>query len=234
MLCAMQPDFAAQPDVAQTREPTGRISRHVRDWIFDLDNTLYRADNGIFAQIDGTHDRVCGAASGPGARRGAPGPESSFIAITAPPWRADARCTRSIPKPIWILSMTSTCRAWRRTASWRGAGAPAGAALCLHQWLPQSCRAHSGAAASWPTCSTQVWDIRTIGFHAQARRRRPMTRWWRQAASTPATGRDVRRYRPQSGGAARTGHDHGVAGRPERLVAPGAGISRCVERPYRS
>jgi putative hydrolase of the HAD superfamily len=26
---------------------------HVRDWIFDLDNTLYRADNGIFAQIDG-------------------------------------------------------------------------------------------------------------------------------------------------------------------------------------
>jgi putative hydrolase of the HAD superfamily len=26
--------------------------RHVRDWIFDLDNTLYRADNGIFARID--------------------------------------------------------------------------------------------------------------------------------------------------------------------------------------
>lgn len=27
--------------------------RHVRCWIFDLDNTLYRADNGIFAQIEG-------------------------------------------------------------------------------------------------------------------------------------------------------------------------------------
>lgn len=26
--------------------------RHVRDWIFDLDNTLYRADNGIFTQIE--------------------------------------------------------------------------------------------------------------------------------------------------------------------------------------
>jgi putative hydrolase of the HAD superfamily len=26
--------------------------RHVRDWIFDLDNTLYCADNGIFAQIE--------------------------------------------------------------------------------------------------------------------------------------------------------------------------------------
>lgn len=26
--------------------------RHVRCWIFDLDNTLYRADNGIFAQIE--------------------------------------------------------------------------------------------------------------------------------------------------------------------------------------
>jgi putative hydrolase of the HAD superfamily len=25
---------------------------HVRDWIFDLDNTLYHADNGVFAQID--------------------------------------------------------------------------------------------------------------------------------------------------------------------------------------
>ena len=37
---------AAQP--SQTRPDF----RHVRDWIFDLDNTLYRADNGIFAQID--------------------------------------------------------------------------------------------------------------------------------------------------------------------------------------
>jgi putative hydrolase of the HAD superfamily len=26
--------------------------RHVRSWIFDLDNTLYRADNGIFSQIE--------------------------------------------------------------------------------------------------------------------------------------------------------------------------------------
>src|SRR5215510_9265037 len=26
--------------------------RHVKSWIFDLDNTLYCADNGIFAQIE--------------------------------------------------------------------------------------------------------------------------------------------------------------------------------------
>src|SRR3954467_6300914 len=26
--------------------------RHVRHWIFDLDNTLYRADCGLFAQIE--------------------------------------------------------------------------------------------------------------------------------------------------------------------------------------
>ena len=26
--------------------------RHIRDWIFDLDNTLYRADSNLFAQID--------------------------------------------------------------------------------------------------------------------------------------------------------------------------------------
>ena len=30
---------------------------HVRDWIFDLDNTLYHADNGIFAQIDANMTR---------------------------------------------------------------------------------------------------------------------------------------------------------------------------------
>ena len=26
--------------------------RHVTHWVFDLDNTLYRADSGLFAQID--------------------------------------------------------------------------------------------------------------------------------------------------------------------------------------
>jgi putative hydrolase of the HAD superfamily len=31
---------------------SGPDFRHVTDWIFDLDNTLYRADNGIFAQIE--------------------------------------------------------------------------------------------------------------------------------------------------------------------------------------
>jgi putative hydrolase of the HAD superfamily len=31
---------------------TGPDFRHVQSWIFDLDNTLYRADNGIFAQIE--------------------------------------------------------------------------------------------------------------------------------------------------------------------------------------
>jgi putative hydrolase of the HAD superfamily len=36
---------AAQSDLAPD-------FRHVRNWIFDLDNTLYRADNGIFAQIE--------------------------------------------------------------------------------------------------------------------------------------------------------------------------------------
>jgi putative hydrolase of the HAD superfamily len=36
-----------------TEKPrTGPDFRHVRSWIFDLDNTLYRADNGIFAQIE--------------------------------------------------------------------------------------------------------------------------------------------------------------------------------------
>ena len=37
----LQAESAAAPDFT-----------HVRDWIFDLDNTLYRADNGVFAQID--------------------------------------------------------------------------------------------------------------------------------------------------------------------------------------
>jgi putative hydrolase of the HAD superfamily len=37
----------------QGKKPTiGPDFRHVRNWIFDLDNTLYRADNGIFTQIE--------------------------------------------------------------------------------------------------------------------------------------------------------------------------------------
>jgi putative hydrolase of the HAD superfamily len=32
---------------------SGPDFRHVKSWIFDLDNTLYCADNGIFAQIEG-------------------------------------------------------------------------------------------------------------------------------------------------------------------------------------
>ena len=36
----------------QAGRGSGPDFRHVRSWIFDLDNTLYRADNGIFAQIE--------------------------------------------------------------------------------------------------------------------------------------------------------------------------------------
>lgn len=43
----------AARDLEQRQAGTGADFRHVRDWIFDLDNTLYRADNGIFSQIDG-------------------------------------------------------------------------------------------------------------------------------------------------------------------------------------
>jgi putative hydrolase of the HAD superfamily len=31
---------------------SGPDFRHVKSWIFDLDNTLYRADNGVFGQIE--------------------------------------------------------------------------------------------------------------------------------------------------------------------------------------
>src|ERR1700743_4026068 len=33
-------------------QAAGPDFRHVGHWVFDLDNTLYRADNGIFARID--------------------------------------------------------------------------------------------------------------------------------------------------------------------------------------
>lgn len=42
-------------EIATNRKPdspTGPDFRHVRDWIFDLDNTLYRADCGVFARIE--------------------------------------------------------------------------------------------------------------------------------------------------------------------------------------
>ena len=38
--------------------------RHVESWLFDLDNTLYRADNGIFAQIEGRMTEYVMAALG--------------------------------------------------------------------------------------------------------------------------------------------------------------------------
>ena len=46
-----------QTDLGADFEPDSRPDsrpdfRHVKNWIFDLDNTLYCADNGIFAQIE--------------------------------------------------------------------------------------------------------------------------------------------------------------------------------------
>lgn len=46
----MKSPATAQKNRYQPR--TGPDFRHVTSWIFDLDNTLYRADNGIFAQIE--------------------------------------------------------------------------------------------------------------------------------------------------------------------------------------
>jgi putative hydrolase of the HAD superfamily len=42
-------DLTAKDAAAADQRPD---FRHIRTWIFDLDNTLYRADNGIFAQIE--------------------------------------------------------------------------------------------------------------------------------------------------------------------------------------
>jgi putative hydrolase of the HAD superfamily len=38
---------------SEEQQAAGADLRHVAFWVFDLDNTLYRADNGIFAQIEG-------------------------------------------------------------------------------------------------------------------------------------------------------------------------------------
>jgi len=54
MFCAMESARIAEND--GPKRDSGADSRpdfrHVKNWIFDLDNTLYRADNGIFAQIE--------------------------------------------------------------------------------------------------------------------------------------------------------------------------------------
>jgi putative hydrolase of the HAD superfamily len=42
--------MSAAPSPAM--DSSGADFRHVRHWIFDLDNTLYRADSGVFAQIE--------------------------------------------------------------------------------------------------------------------------------------------------------------------------------------
>jgi putative hydrolase of the HAD superfamily len=36
----------------QKNQRPARDFRHVKHWVFDLDNTLYRADSGVFARID--------------------------------------------------------------------------------------------------------------------------------------------------------------------------------------
>ena len=48
---------AAPHNLTDPQAGTAPDFAHVRDWIFDLDNTLYRADNGIFAQIDANMTR---------------------------------------------------------------------------------------------------------------------------------------------------------------------------------
>jgi putative hydrolase of the HAD superfamily len=49
MFAAMERLHSAEMGMAPARAPD---FGHVRSWIFDLDNTLYRADNGVFAQIE--------------------------------------------------------------------------------------------------------------------------------------------------------------------------------------
>ena len=45
--------MSASPfEPAETRDGDAPDFRHVRHWIFDLDNTLYCADSGVFAQIE--------------------------------------------------------------------------------------------------------------------------------------------------------------------------------------
>ncbi len=50
MFRPMQSPPMVQKD--RQKADSGPDFRHVTEWIFDLDNTLYRADNGIFAQIE--------------------------------------------------------------------------------------------------------------------------------------------------------------------------------------
>ena len=59
-------------------------------------------------------------------------------------------------------------------------------------------------------CSTEIWDIRTIGFAPK-----PDPAAYRRIVAhggfAPGAAAHVRRYRPQSGGGPCPGHDHGMA-----------------------
>ena len=71
-------------DIAEKGAEAGADFRHIRSWIFDLDNTLYRADNGIFAQIEARMtDYVERLLKLP--RDAARTVQRTFIANTAPP-----------------------------------------------------------------------------------------------------------------------------------------------------
>ncbi|MCB8840109.1 pyrimidine 5'-nucleotidase [Aurantimonas sp. VKM B-3413] len=44
--------MSSQPALRQTEDATPRDFAHVRDWVFDLDNTLYPRHSNLFSQID--------------------------------------------------------------------------------------------------------------------------------------------------------------------------------------
>ena len=81
------------------------------------------------------------------------------------------------------------------------------------------------SASAWPMLFDDIWDIRTIGLHAQAATRRPIERIVAAAGLRARKRGDVRGHGAQSDAGPCVGHDHGLDEQRLGLVAPGPGIS---------
>ena len=206
---AMFRPMQSPPMVQKDRQKadSGPDFRHVTEWIFDLDNTLYRADNGIFAQIEARMtDYVMAFLKLP--REEAYARQKDLTAAHGTTLSGLMREHGAAPDDylhyVHDIDLSSL-------------GPDAALAAAIEN-LPgrrfvftNGCRDHAARILNrlgMTHLFDDVWDIRTMDFMPK-----PETRAYDSvvaAGGVARQSRHVRRHCPQSGAGAQAGHDHGM------------------------
>ena len=120
--------------------------------MFDLDNTLYRADSGVFAHIDARMTRIRRRFSGAGATTRRARVQKTLYREHGTTLNGLIKLHGIDPEPYLDFVHQIDLSDLQPDA---GAGLRhrkiAGPPLCLHQWLRPPCGAHSGAAGPDPS-----------------------------------------------------------------------------------